>query len=455
MQVPKQQITRNAERSKCAFACTINRHYYFIFLILLFLQTAEAQKVGPENPYVVIKNINIIDVIAGKIRYHQKVVIKGSKIYYTGKSFKGRLPKGTPHFNGRGKFLSPGLWDMHVHICWDRHNDSLLFNVLLDHGITGIRDMGGDLNIMQEFKEEIKNGDIAGPEIYGAGPIIDGNPPVYKDFTIPVDNQTEVIPILDSLRLKGVDFFKTYSLIKEKQINQIASYCKKNNFSFAGHLSEYIEPEISIDYGQKSIEHLNRLEEIWHNNKIRSDQIAKLMIEHKTFLCPTLIIYQLKTKIRDSTIINKSFEKYIPQSLKNEWEMVWKKRQNKRSAPEDLEKLTEEYYAQRELIKRYKSLGVKMMAGSDFAGMPYVYPGISLHQELKLLVDCGFTTAEALRTATINPAIFMKKEKQYGTVVPGKFADLVIFSENPLKKIENIDRIEAVILKGKLRKVSR
>jgi imidazolonepropionase-like amidohydrolase len=150
--------------------------------------------------------------------------------------------------------------------------------VLLDHGITGIRDMGGDLNIMQEFKEEIKNGHIAGPEIYGAGPIIDGNPPVYKDFTIPVDNQTEVIPILDSLRLKGVDFFKTYSLIKEKQINQIASYCKKNNFSFAGHLSEYIEPEISIEYGQKSIEHLNRLEEIWHNNKIRSNQIAKLII---------------------------------------------------------------------------------------------------------------------------------------------------------------------------------
>ena len=132
----------------------------------------------------------------------------------------------------------PGLWDMHFHLCWMNNNDSLLFPVLLKNGITGIRDMGGDLHIMNNFKSRMKNKMIIAPEIYGAGPILDGNPPVQPDFSLPLDDNSNIENLLDSLKNNGAEFFKVYSLIKEKQPTAIAAYCTTHNMTFEGHLSE-------------------------------------------------------------------------------------------------------------------------------------------------------------------------------------------------------------------------
>ena len=339
---------------------------------------------------------------------------------------------------------------MHFHLCWDKNNDTLLFPALLKNGITGIRDMGGDLKIMNPFKSESQN---FKPTIYGAGPMIDGNPPVYSDFSLPVDDNTNMTAVLDSLKNSGANFFKTYSLIKEEQLRDISTYCTKNNFQFAGHLSEYIEPEVSIFLGQKSIEHLNRLDIIWEENKNRLDSIANLMNENYTFLCPTLITYQLKTKFRDTSIANHNYSNYISASLMKEWQTAWNKRLKKHTQPADWDKLNKTFQSQIQLVNHMNKKGVIILAGSDFAGMPYVYPGISLHQELKLLVEAGLTNFEALKTATINPATFMAKQKYFGSVSVGKYADLLILENNPLDNIENLKTIQFVISKGRLFKI--
>ena len=280
--------------------------------------------------------------------------------------------------------------------------------------------------------------------------MIDGKPPVYTDFSLPVDDNTNMTAVLDSLKNNGADFFKPYSLIKEKELRAISVYCTKNNFQFAGHLSEYIDPEISISSGQKSIEHLNRLDDIWKDNKNRLDSIANLMIVNQAFICPTLITYQLKTKIRDTAIVNNNYSKYISSSLKSEWQSAWEKRLTRHTKLADWEELNKTFQSQMQLINHLNKMGVMILAGSDFAGMPYVYPGISLHQELKLLVEAGLSNYEAIKTATINPAIFMGKQNLYGSVSVGKFANMLILEMNPLDNIENLKTIKFVIIKGEI-----
>lgn len=419
---------------------------YFAPLFFIYLLGCSPVKhFNIPAPYLIIKNINVVDVLSGKISPNQDVVVKDKMIYFIGYSFSETVPTNSKYINGEGKYLCPGLWDMHFHSCWDKNNAVLLFPVLLRNGITGIRDMGGDLNIMKDFKSATHN---FKPDIFGAGPMIDGNPPVYADFSLPVDDNTNMTAVLDSLKKNGADFFKTYSLIEEKQLRAISAYCSTNSFQFAGHLSEYIEPEISISLGQKSIEHLNRLDIIWEENRNRLDSIANRMIVNNTFLCPTLITYQLKTKVRDTSIINNAYSKYISAALLKEWQTIWKKRLTRHTELNDWEELKKTFQSQMKLINHLNKVGVMLLAGSDFAGMPYVYPGISLHQELKLLVEAGLSNYEALKTATLNPAIFISKQNLFGSVSVGKYADLLILKKNPLENIEHLKTIETVISKG-------
>lgn len=419
---------------------------YYLLIFVIWMSCSSVQNNKPESTFLIIRNINVVDVSSGRILPNQDVVVKDELIYFVGKSFSEKIPSHSKYIDGKGKYLCPGLWDMHFHLCWDKNNDTLLFPALLQNGITGIRDMGGDLKIMNNFKSESQN---FKPAIFGAGPMIDGNPPVYNDFSLPVDDNTNMTAVLDSLKNNGVDFFKTYSLIKEKQLLEISNYTKKNNFQFAGHLSEYIEPEISILSGQKSIEHLNRLDIIWEENKKRLDSIATLMNENHTYLCPTLITYQLKTKVRDTSIALFNYSKYISATLMSEWQAAWKKRLNRHTKLADWDELNKTFQSQMQLINHINKMGVMILSGSDFAGMPYVYPGISLHQELKLLVEAGLTNHEALKTATINPANFMAKQNHFGSVTVGKYADLLILKNNPLENIENLRTIQFVISKGK------
>lgn len=134
------------------------------------------------------------------------------------------------------------------------------------------------------------------------------------------------------------------------------------------------------------------------------------MLTKQTYVCPTIIIYQLKTKLRDTSIVNKEYSTYISSTLANEWKITWAKQVEKHKKLRDWKALDKTYLSQLKLIRLLNKRGVMILAGSDFAGMPYVYPGISLHQELKLLTKAGLSNQEALKAATLNPVKFMKKK---------------------------------------------
>ena len=417
----------------------------FLIIILFTLGFHNSPNVLAQEKYLILDNINIVDVINGGLIEKQTVVIKDSRIEFIGKSWKNPTYSKIRKIDGTNKYLIPGLWDMHFHISWNKTNDSLLFPVLFSKGITGIRDMGGDLRIQNNFKFKNK----VRPEIYGAGPIIDGNPPVMYDFTIPVDKNSNIQGILDSIRDLGADFIKTYSLIKRSELEKVADYSKKNHINFSGHLSEFIDPIVSINLGQKSIEHLNRLDRIWAKDPSEIDNIAQAMIKNDTWLCPTLIIYNKKAKLNTNSVFNKKYDKYIPSLLAKEWKKS-KAVANTKNDSLDWQKKEEEFKQNSRLVYFLHRKGIKILAGSDFAGMPYVYPGIGLLEELKFLGEAGLPNLEVIRTATINPAKYFSIDKDFGSVTIGKYADLVVLNKNPLTDIENIESTELVIKKGEI-----
>jgi imidazolonepropionase-like amidohydrolase len=134
----------------------------------------------------------------------------------------------------------------------------------------------------------------------------------------------------------------------------------------------------------------------------------------------------------------------------SEWQTAWGKRMTRHTKLSDWEGLNKTFQSQMQLVNHLHKMGVMILAGSDFAGMPYVYPGISLHQELKLLVEAGLTNYEAIKTAPINPAIFMAKQNLYGSVTIGKYGDLLILEKNPFDNIENLKTTTFVIVKGEI-----
>jgi|CXWL01.1.fsa_nt_gi imidazolonepropionase-like amidohydrolase len=431
------------------FGCT-RASGLLLIAITLGIAGLSRELLASTRDSLIIKNVNVVDVLKGKIVRSQTVVIEGSVISFIGRSTPREIPKNSKTIDGSGKYLAPGLWDMHFHLCWADDNDRLLYPILLRNGITGVRDMGGDAGVMRRFKAALASGEIEGPEIFGAGPMLDGDPPVYRDFSVGLSSDTNIPTLLNGLRSNGVDFFKTYSLIRERQLREIAEYCVKHDMTFAGHLSEYIEPETSISLGQRSVEHLNRLEEIWAADKSRIDRIGNAMASKGAFLCPTLITYKLKADVRDPSIVNDEYAKYIPQSLMKERMAVWAKRIARHEKNGDWNSLDGKFESQKQLVRFLHKKGVILLAGSDFAGMPYVYPGIGLHQELELLADAGLSNADVLRTATINPALYLSESKNRGSVTVGKYADLLLLKKDPLKDIRGLKEPSVVISKGKV-----
>jgi len=418
------------------------------YFLLLLLTSCSFGEDGQPPRYTVIENVHVIDVLRGQVLPDRTVVLEDSIIRYIGDQATSVPFAPATVIDGTGQFLLPGLWDMHFHLCWESGNDSLLLLPLLAHGITGVRDMGGDLAIQAQLKAIGKADPTQGPDIFGPGPILDGNPPVFYDFSMPLDARTPIPHLLDSLVANGADFFKTYSLLREPELVQIAQYGQAHQLALAGHLSEYVAPERSLELGQKSVEHLNRLDEIWTNDPARIDWLADLMVEKESWLCPTLVVYYLKAHLADSTISMPQYDALVHPILRQEWETTRSKRLA-RPGQQDTAALQRVLNRQLALVGHLHQRGVKILAGSDFAGMPFVYPGIGLYQELDLLHQARLTNAEVLAAATIHPATYLAIQDHYGSVTVGKIADLILLAKNPLEDIENIRTLTTVFRKGK------
>ena len=397
------------------------------------------------------------------------------------KSAKIHAPKDAQIVDATGKFLIPGLWDMHVH--WDDKNYLPLF---LANGVTGVRVMFGD-PMFYEWRKEVEQGSLLGPRMLIASPIVDGPKPFWPG-SIAVANETEGRQAVTRVKQGGADFVKVYSFLPRDAYFAIADEAKKQGIAFEGHVPISVSVEEASEAGQKSIEHLtgilpacssreaellkssqdalaavltanqsltalpnkherNRLAMETYSDEKADAVFAELKKNH-TWQCPTLTVERSFALIDDPSFTNDSRLKYMPGQIKSSWDPTKDARLKNRS-PEEVALGKKVYQKELEIVGAMQRAGVDILAGTDTLN-PYCFPGFSLHDELGLLVQSGLTPIQALQAATLNPARFMGRENELGTIQTGKLADLVLLNANPLDDIANTRKIDAVVYGGRL-----
>jgi len=421
-------------------------------------------------PPVTITNITIIDVTGGPPQLHRTVVVRNGKIedvhYFVPNDAK---TKGV-HVNGTGKFLIPGLWDMHVHTVfgeWFPRAKEITLPLFVANGITGVRDMGSELDILQQWRNEISAGSLIGPRIVMAGPMLDGPQPRFPS-SIAIKTAEDGRRAVDDLKRRGADFIKLQSLIPREAVFAIADEAKKQGISFVGHVPDSVRAsEMSIS-GQKSFEHLigifegsSPLEDkfligpkseaqfLSTYAPLRATALFALLAKNQTWQCPTLVWERGGNLIELSDFPRDTRAKYVRAYWKD---VTWKRFTEQITHEFNSDDLaTRRRFVEKELevVQAMHKAGIPFLAGTDTPPGVYIFPGFSLHEELQRFVAAGFTPLEALQTATLNPAKFLGMEDSLGTIKKGKFADMVLLDDNPIDDIRNTQKITAVIVNGR------
>src|SRR5437016_897579 len=230
----------------------------FAMLCLLFTTAALHAQVLPDQRSLALTHVNIIGVTGAHIRKDMTVIVRGNHIVRIGKATRVRLPLDAKILDARGKFLIPGLWDMHVHTVfgdWIPGGKEVALPLFVANGITGIRDMGGDLDTLLQWRSEISAGTLPGPRMIIAGPMLDG-PKSRFPSSVSIATPEEGRKAVDDLKARGVDFIKVQSFIPREPYFAVADEARKQGLVLAGHVPDAVRASEASGAGQKSIEHL-------------------------------------------------------------------------------------------------------------------------------------------------------------------------------------------------------
>jgi len=438
-------------------------------------------------PALAITHVTVIDATGAAPRSDMTVVIENDRIALIAASSTLSLPSNARVLDATGKFLVPGLVDMHVHLTGAGEPEGsrkFMLPLLVANGITTVRDMGGYLESLEPLRHEIREGKRVAPQIFFAGPYLDGNPPSFQPALV-VNNAADADKDVHELIGRGVDFIKVQSILGRDAYFAIAAACKREHIPFVGHVPDRVTAAEASDAGQHSIEHLTGVlracssnekrlmreqfytprrkqtlaqsharQVAWQRELLRT-QSAKFsvalleeFVHNQTWQAPTLImLHNVAFPTAAQKFGNDARAPFVPRHLLGTWQTD--RVMELKASPQELALREAMLQKSLEMVGQMNAAGVRLLAGTD-SPAPFVFPGSSLHDELVLLVKAGLTPMQALQAATRSPAEFLGKLEEQGTIEQGKFADLLLLDANPLEDIRSTQKIRAVVIRGKL-----
>ena len=412
-------------------------------------------------------HVSVIDGRRSDARVDRTVVVHGNRIVAEGPSTSVPVPAGARVIDGRGKYLIPGLWDMHVHLAMPGGRDVL--PLYIANGVTGVRDMAGDWPTLTSWRQDIARGSLIGPRIIASGPYLEGG-----DQPIPhllVKTPADAAPAVDSLIRLGVDFIKVHGQLTRESYFAIARAARARGIPFAGHVSRVVGAADASDSGQASIEHLLAIPNACTGAEVGSlaprfpvqaalgrcdttdlsPLFAKLR-RNGTRVVPTLVAQLEVARWPRRDLPGDSVARYLPDSLRQYVAGIFPMVD---SVPPDADVTGLKLFDKRVAITgALHRAGVTIMPGTD-APLRNSPPGFGLHEELLLLTRAGLSPFEVLRAATLEPVRFLGMLDSLGTIEVGKVADLVLLTASPLVDIRNSSRTAYVLTNGRLYTVRR
>ena len=440
------------------------------------------------NATLVFEHVTLIDGTDRGAQPNMSVAIDGDKIVAVGPTATITAPATANRIDATGLFLIPGLWDNHAHSFAYAERSFPLF---LANGVTTIRDVGGDLNQVGWLRQESQYDRLLGPRMLIAGPVLDA-PEIVRTFPngrVAAPTPDVAVRVVDSLVNLKIDFIKVHSMTPRAAYFAILARAKVLGIPVVGHIPDSVSAEEAVDSGQRTIEHDFRLAaanssrgeaisewtrsemqryldrvgkdfKIWEYFAIRvagedsawmaydsatAGRFAARVAGRAVWFDPTLIVMQTQFRKNEAAFRNLPELRFAPKAAR-EFEDGIPATPN--PTPAMIEAGRRQYqYAKLEFRELVRARA-KFLAGTDTPVMPLV-PGFSLHRELELLVDLGLTPLEAIQAASRNGAQAMGRD-DLGTVEPGKAADLVLLSADPLASIANTRSIQTVLVRGRL-----
>lgn len=426
---------------------------------------------------VVITQVTLIDGTGSAPRRNVSVVLVDERIAWVGDSAQVPETGGARVIDGRGKFLIPGLWDMHTH---GSDLEEIIPPLHLAYGVTGAREMWGYAE-NRATRDKIERGELLGPRTVLASGIIDGPVTLLGPPVLQVSTEAEAKAAIRAETAAGAEFVKIYSYLGPEAVRAIAEETRAQGLRFSGHWPYKLSHGEASDLGMHSFEHFfgtsihcsTRRDEILAGlvatpydpeaprdffNLARQFEFESVSayspiaarayfdrLRHNgTWHSPTLTINRIVTQPADTHKQDPRL-KYVPADLRESWAVGIE-----RFAPKTPEQiaLQERYYqATLRLVGEAHEAGVGLIGGTDCLN-PYTFPGSGLHEELAFLVEAGLSPLRALKTVTADAAKFLGRERTSGTVAAGKEADLVLLDANPAADIRNIAKIDTVITRG-------
>ena len=417
---------------------------------------------GAAQASVAITHVAVIDASASEPRLDQTVVVRGTRIASVGPSRRAEIPPDARVIDGRGKFVVPGLWDMHVHTAIA--GGRALLSLYIANGVTGVRDMAGDWDTLRTWRAEIARGDLVGPRIIASGPYLEGG-----DVPIPhllARNADEARAGVDSLVALGVDFIKVHSQLNAEAYFAIARRARERGVVFAGHVPRVVGSAAASDSGQKSIEHMLAIP-VPCTARDSMALVPRFTVQSAIGRCTTEDLAPLYAKfVRNGTYVTPTFTAvvevaswpnrfvpgdtlahYLPQAVRDYVAQIFPMPD---SIPPNADSVGRALLAKRlQQAEAMRRAGVRVLTGTD-APLRNSPPGFGLLEEMTLLARGGMSPMEVLKAATIEPARYLGMLDSAGTVAPGKVADLVVLDANPLVDIRHMRRITAVVANGRV-----
>lgn len=453
-----------------------------LWSILMFaaVPAASSEREASTARPLVIRDVTVIDMKSARPKRHMSVAIVGNRIVAVAKRVKD--PPNAQVIDGRGKFLIPGLWDNYTYTLEAVKTGHPHFELLLAHGVTGVRDSGTSMDLAgaARLRKDIEAGPVTAPRLFYAGNVLLGEMPPrqssrWTGISTIVSNREQVASVVDSLAAAGVDYIKTEKRISPELLKAVIERADRHRLPVVA-----VPPAFVIDASNDGMDCLEHAAEIHRATSDKREEYYALyrdrkidsmsMVQNYAFFATMKAdqpYYEetLRTLARNRTCVctnsaqTDTFigEFELDDPARRRFKTARQLGQLKAAETERARQLREQdpragTANRKRVLKNIRDLhaaGVMLLAGTQSSASAVGTPGLLLHDELKVYVLAGLSPLEALKTATIHPARFMKRAAELGTIEKGKLADLLLLNADPLVDISNSRTIDAVIANGR------